>query len=215
MIKQRIHWWSGKVHRKAGHWFGSAVGQWAVQILRSFSQARVRTGSYRIRLQDLHIPPKYRARALHLLTRFDLVTVCAGRPVTLVLNVAALARSKNTAQVNRRFLSLAERRSIKTQDRFICGECGKRFSEQNLEIDHIVPLSFAGADKPGNLVSLCRAHNRAKRDTFCRTKLRYYRGQRVIRPVGVRYRDRYFWPVINGRVCREGAAEGRVRVSAA
>lgn len=204
-MHSRIDWWSSKLYREAGAWVGPAVGRWAAKILRDLSDAHdSHRPDHSIRLLDLQVPPKYRARALRLLTRFDLVKIQQGKTEIVALNTVALARSKNATQARRGFLPLAERRRIKMCDRFICGSCGKRFSEENLEVDHIVPLSFFGADKLGNLVSLCRTHNRAKLDTFHRSSLRYYRGRRVVRSVGVRYESGFFWPVINGRVCREG-----------
>ena len=203
-MDSRVAWWSSKLDRKANAWFGPPVGRWAGQILRKLTNAcKARRAGRATPLKDLGIPPKYRARALRLLMRFDLVNVRPGHPTTITLNSSALARSKNAARASRTPIPAAERRRIKQRDQFACGYCGRRFLEKELEVDHLIPLSFGGADEPGNWVSLCRVHNRAKLDAFHRQGLRFYRGRRVRKSIGVRSRNGFLWPVVNGRICRE------------
>ncbi len=45
----------------------------------------------------------------------------------------------------------------------ICHYCGKKFPENELTLDHIVPVARGGRSTRGNLVVCCRACNQAKK----------------------------------------------------
>jgi hypothetical protein len=64
-------------------------------------------------------------------------------------------------------------------------------------LDHIIP-AYGGADHPANLVTARRSANAAKWDDLA-IHLRWYRGERLTRPVGMRWRGTAFWPIINGK----------------
>ncbi len=44
----------------------------------------------------------------------------------------------------------------------ICHYCGKRFSPEELTLDHIIPVARGGRSTKGNLVVSCRNCNRTK-----------------------------------------------------
>jgi len=66
-------------------------------------------------------------------------------------------------------------------------------------IDHIIPHAFGGADDLANLVTMQRAANSAKWDALY-GRIYWYRGERVKRRIGMRWRNGAFWPVVNGTV---------------
>ena len=45
----------------------------------------------------------------------------------------------------------------------LCHYCGKKFPEEELTLDHIVPVARGGKSTRGNLVICCRACNQAKK----------------------------------------------------
>ena len=45
----------------------------------------------------------------------------------------------------------------------ICHYCGKKFSREELTLDHIVPVARGGKSTRGNLVVCCRGCNQAKK----------------------------------------------------
>ena len=45
----------------------------------------------------------------------------------------------------------------------ICHYCSKKFTKNELTMDHIVPIARGGTSTPGNIVPACRACNQAKR----------------------------------------------------
>ena len=56
------------------------------------------------------------------------------------------------------------RRAIFERDRITCQYCGKRFSKEDLTIDHVIPRSLGGKDTWENLVLACIPCNLRKRD---------------------------------------------------
>jgi len=50
---------------------------------------------------------------------------------------------------------------VRHRDNYTCQYCGKKFPER-LEIDHIVPRSRGGSDRPDNLVCACHECNQTK-----------------------------------------------------
>jgi hypothetical protein len=147
---------------------------------------------------SLRIPPKFLSRALAATN--GLVTLHVGPPLRLKLHRKRLFRSKNTVEKTRAGISASLRRQLLEKDGHQCGRCGKRFSPDELEIDHLVPLALRGADEPGNWVALCRSDHRSKWTRFRYDFITYYLGNAVV-SVGVRFRaqDGVFWPHIDGR----------------
>lgn len=45
----------------------------------------------------------------------------------------------------------------------ICYYCGKKFSKEELTLDHIVPVARGGKSTRGNLVVCCKSCNQAKK----------------------------------------------------
>ena len=56
------------------------------------------------------------------------------------------------------------RRNIYHRDKNTCQYCGKKFSTQNLNIDHVIPKSKGGKNSWDNLVCSCVKCNRTKGD---------------------------------------------------
>lgn len=48
-------------------------------------------------------------------------------------------------------------------DKGICHYCGKKFSVQELTMDHVVPLSRGGKSSKGNIVASCKRCNNEKK----------------------------------------------------
>lgn len=150
------------------------------------------------------IPRKFISRALALLVRYRLVDFDTGPPVRVSVRSDSFARSKNSTPARRGPISKRERSYVYELDGH---RCGRQFSASYLAVDHIVPLSFLGADEPGNWVTLCRQDNATKSDGFQSDYLRFFRGDAVRGTVGVRFAAGMFWPLINGRMQRTTRAE--------
>jgi 5-methylcytosine-specific restriction endonuclease McrA len=56
------------------------------------------------------------------------------------------------------------RRNIYLRDNYTCSYCGKKFSTESLNIDHIIPKSRGGITEWGNLTCSCRKCNTKKND---------------------------------------------------
>ena len=69
-------------------------------------------------------------------------------------------------KVKRRKFRPAERISIYTRDRGICGICGEFVPPNEATIDHIVPISKGGTYAPENLQCCCRRCNQLKADAL-------------------------------------------------
>lgn len=205
-----LEWWRSKIirgaqnHRTGGlRGFGPVGARHTVHLLDQLVNAKP---SYRVSaptlpefatrvgLRSKFIP---RAVAVAMLARSGLVRAELVPSPSIVLLPDRFARRKNTAQSTpRRRLSQAEREDVFHRDRFKCGHCRRALPPRRLEVGHIVPISLLGADRPANWITLCREHNRAAWDAFDPTFLCLYRGRRVLRPTGVRFRGGFFWPVV-------------------
>lgn len=62
-------------------------------------------------------------------------------------------------RVTRQKMSPALRQEVYESDGFACVICG---TSENLEIDHIIPVSKGGTDDRINLQTMCAHHNRKK-----------------------------------------------------
>jgi hypothetical protein len=63
-----------------------------------------------------------------------------------------------------RLLTQKEKFTIAYRDNFACRFCGDRPGNQNIEIEHLIPVSKGGSDNPENLVAACVKCNRNKGD---------------------------------------------------
>lgn len=182
------------------------IGRYAVKMLDALQehpQAMFDAANLRELAALSGMPVKYVSRSLALLTRAGLVERDPLKPTRVTLHRARLARRKNPSQQVRRPISASERKRLYEADGYRCGHCGEIFSVDSLALDHLVPLSLLGADEPGNWVTLCRRHNTEKLDRFEGTYIRFYRGEPVREPIGVRFKNGFFWPYINGKIRTE------------
>lgn len=58
------------------------------------------------------------------------------------------------------------RLAVMRRDSYTCNHCGYIGTLGDLELDHVVPWSWGGADSFDNLQTLCRPCNRRKGDRF-------------------------------------------------
>ncbi len=66
------------------------------------------------------------------------------------------------------------RKYVFQRDNFQCQSCGKKASETQLNIDHIIPLAQGGKNDISNLQTLCQNCNSTKSDkTDNRFRRRY------------------------------------------
>lgn len=56
------------------------------------------------------------------------------------------------------------RENVFIRDEYICQYCGKRFSSEELTLDHIFPKSRGGDTSWNNIVSCCKSCNQKKAD---------------------------------------------------
>lgn len=63
-----------------------------------------------------------------------------------------------------RFQMRLTRKNIYDRDNYTCQYCGKRFSTEDLNIDHVLPRSRGGKNSWGNLVCSCIKCNRKKKN---------------------------------------------------
>jgi hypothetical protein len=65
-------------------------------------------------------------------------------------------------RIGRNRIPWSVRKEIYTRDNYTCQYCGKKFSWENLSIDHIIPLTEKGTDEIINYVTSCQACNKLK-----------------------------------------------------
>lgn len=70
----------------------------------------------------------------------------------------------NDTRKQNRNLTQQDRFFILHRDKFTCRYCGAKPGGENLEVDHLVPVSFGGSDNPVNLVASCKTCNRRRSD---------------------------------------------------
>ncbi|MGH2360361.1 MAG: HNH endonuclease signature motif containing protein [bacterium] len=197
-----LTWWRNKIRKLDDRAFGPVAAEHAI---RAMDAIVARTGgtvcaeNLASLARAIKVPLKFLPRAVATLTRIGIARATLGRPASVAILTDRIARTKNPAQMARRRVSPAEAAWLKRASDNRCACCGTRFAPDELVVDHLVPLSLLGADDPANWVVLTKAHNRRKWDRFSRSGLRLYRRERAMRPLGVRFRGGFFWPVINGR----------------
>jgi hypothetical protein len=69
---------------------------------------------------------------------------------------------------------------VRTRDKYTCRYCGKK-SPSRLEVDHIIPRSRGGTDRPDNLVASCHDCNQRK-GNLTATEWGYQKIQQGVRP---------------------------------
>ncbi|HIK32851.1 MAG TPA: HNH endonuclease [Oscillatoriales cyanobacterium M59_W2019_021] len=75
----------------------------------------------------------------------------------------AVSRQKQSNQPKRsRSISLSDRVSVLTRDKYRCVFCGRTSQQVQLEVDHIIPFSKGGSNDLSNLQTLCFDCNRGK-----------------------------------------------------
>ncbi len=203
MNKKDQTWWRNKIERLGLKSFNQSVARWAVHIfdlLCEHPSNEYSAASLEQLSKALGVPNKFVSRAVATLTRSGTVFADLKGPVVVKLYPERLAKHKASAQSEMQPITALERRKIFEADSYRCGYCGETFLSPELEVDHIIPVSLLGADEPGNWVTLCKPDNRRKWDKFERDMLRHYRGELVEGNIQVRFRNGYFWPVINGRL---------------
>lgn len=62
----------------------------------------------------------------------------------------------------RRAFTKEERMQILKNTGGICACCGKKLTETNMTVEHIIPLSRGGTNDMENLTALCELHNKLK-----------------------------------------------------
>jgi len=201
-IKQKdLEWWTDKVERRGVDCFNPSIGKWAAHTLRVFVSldvASIECENLDVLAERLGIPQKYLTRAIATLTRCGIVYASLHPTPVLVLHRAVFPKRKASAQVARTAISKKARQKIINRDGGVCAHCLEHFPDNKLHIDHIVPLSLLGADEPGNMVSMCKSCNGKKSDKFHPTYIKRYRSDVVNDSIGVRFKNGFFWPYING-----------------
>jgi hypothetical protein len=199
-------WWRQKIAQIGTRCFNQSISRWAVRLydrLLVDPTGHITAPDLASLSSRIEVPRKFMTRAIATLTRSGLVHASLSGPVHLIIDFARLRRRKNSAQVTRTAPSRRVRAALLEADGYLCGNCGKSFEVSDLTIDHIIPVSLLGADHPGNWVTLCRKDNLSKRDRFRPHDLRYYRSAPVEGSVRIRFRDGFFWPIINARLRTE------------
>jgi len=81
---------------------------------------------------------------------------------------ASVVDSKDLAKKNgfgSRYIKDAVKLEVKERDKGVCVQCQ---SKENIEFDHIIPVSKGGGSEIDNIQLLCRSCNRAKRNKLLR-----------------------------------------------
>jgi 5-methylcytosine-specific restriction endonuclease McrA len=95
-----------------------------------------------------------------------MVAACAGLGVVAWLWIVRWRRRRRRSArrgEDRDHIPVAVRRMVYARDGHTCRYCGRRRGHAvKLELDHFFPHALGGSDHPNNLVTACRACNRAK-----------------------------------------------------
>ena len=74
-----------------------------------------------------------------------------------------LTETKEKRRV-RRHIPVKMKMRIARRDNYTCQVCGKHLSDDDIEFDHIIPISKGGSSEEHNLCVICYACNRSKRN---------------------------------------------------
>jgi HNH endonuclease len=78
----------------------------------------------------------------------------------------ALTETKDTRRIGRRAVSFATMMRIVRRDDYRCQHCKKRLQDDEVEFDHIIPVSKGGSSEEHNLRLTCFDCNRDKSDKY-------------------------------------------------
>lgn len=107
--------------------------------------------------------PNWLAQKINATEPIDLESLAAAN--FIIGYDAEIARGKREAWPTR-YVSAELRNRILERDHHKCLRCA---SAQNLEVDHIIPISKGGTGQESNLQTLCRSCNRKKRAELLRS----------------------------------------------
>lgn len=192
-----INRWAEKIRART-ETRSPAIGKWAEHLfMRLLCCGPIEGKDMRSLAASTGVPLKFFPRALAVLYRFGLVTKPRGRG-QLVL-IGRLPRTLKPRKIGEHRVRISEqrRKTLIELDCGICAACGKPHKSDNLVLDHIIPLAFGGAKQLANLTIMSKKENARKWEDFA-TPFKWYRGKRVLKAVGMRWRNDAFWPVING-----------------
>ena len=204
---ERIEYWSRKIEENGERSFGRGASNSAVRAFRNLAKrpncSVLKAPSPSALSKMLGVHRKYTSRVLALLTGSGLVTVDDWCPVRIGFHREHVLRHKNPAQKERSRIPRKLRNRLLREDHYKCGHCCEKFpnNTKRLEIDHIVPRRWRGADEPGNWLALCSQCNREKWHNLESGFIKLYRGKRVKGSVGVRLKGGFLYPHINGKPC--------------
>lgn len=204
---QGVKFWEKKIDENGQRSFGRGASNSAVRAFHKLvngpHRSVLKAPNLSVLSKMLGVHRKFTSRVLALLTGSGLATVETWSPVRIVFHRKRVLRHKNPAQkVRAKKISPEMRAHLLREDHKLCGSCCKPLSLRRLQIDHIVPLRWCGADQPGNWLALCRRCNRKKWHNLESGFIKLYRGQPVIGPVGVRLIGCLLYPHINGKSCK-------------
>ncbi len=138
-------------------------------------------------LADRHSVNLFQNRVLVLNSSYEAINICtARRAIVMLLAEKADLVEESDRRIHssiltmplpevirlRRFITLPYRpipycrRNILLRDGYSCQYCGKRFSPENLTLDHVIPISRGGKDTWTNVVSACKKCNHQKGDSL-------------------------------------------------
>ncbi len=90
---------------------------------------------------------------------------------TLVQNIYEyLLKNPSVLNTKSRSISKQKKVAVKKSDKYVCQICEEKFTEKELEVDHIFPHSFGGSNQIINLMTLCKICNAEKSN-----RLDYYK----------------------------------------
>jgi len=191
-----IDQWKNKVRKRTAS--RPHVGKWAEHLfMRLLCCGPIEGKDMRSLVASSGVPLKFLPRALAVLHRFGLVITRRRGQLVLIGRLPRMLKPRKIGEPRVR-ISEQRRKTLIELDCGICAACGKPHKSDNLVLDHIIPLAFGGADDLGNLTIMSKNENARKWEDFA-TPIKWYRGKRVLRAVGMRWRNGAFWPVINGK----------------
>ena len=129
--------------------------------------------------------------------------------VSLWLILSLTENARSVRPTIRATFSKEERAAIAQSQRYRCMYCGVRLTTDNLQIDHMYPVSRGGPNDADNLQALCRRCNiRKGNHTDEEFRDRYYElvGDYMEPPVQ-RIPQRYFDEIMNTTDAHEGVRE--------
>jgi len=205
---EHFDWWKHKLASMTNRTFElTKWGPHILEVLLATPGGVVQAPSLAALAKTLGVPLKFAPRGIASVTRLGIVTAELRPPMFRVaIHMDQFAKRKVGLKRPRKQLSKVEREALYAASGHRCACCQKKFSAEDLVLDHLVPLTLLGADHPANLVVMFRKHNSKKWDRLVRDQIQVYRREPIVKPFGVRFIDGAFWPVINGKVRRSASA---------